>query len=405
MQSALHTPSDGAPGGIAIAQPNRVPVRIPVAIVLTSFDPGGTERQMTELISRLDQHRFELHVVCFRREGRWLPRVEAATRSITAFPLTTFRAPSAWRQVIRFAGWCRSRRIAVVHACDFYANIFALTGAALARVPQRIGSRRDILIPQRSTGQHRLQSLSYRFAHHVVANSRAAAEQAIHEGVSRNAITVIPNGIDVHTYPPPRVRSQRHIVTTVANLRAEKGHDVLLRAAARITREVPDAMFQLVGDGPMHDALAAQAASLGIAHAVRFLGHREDVPNVLHESDLFVLPSRTEAFPNGVLEAMAAGLPVVATRVGGIPELVTDGEDGVLVPAADENALAAAILALMREPDRALRLGSAARATIEARYSFDEMVHAFEALYADELSNTLPTDTASRPWAKVFPRV
>lgn len=379
--------------------------RIPLALVLTSFDPGGTERQMTELISRIDQDRFDLHVVCFRREGRWLPRVEDAARSITAFPLTSFRAPSAWREVVRFAAWCRARRIEVVHACDFYANVFALTGAALARVALRIGSRRDILIPQRSAGQHRLQSFSYRFADRVVANSRAAAEQLLREGVSRDAITVIPNGIDVRMYAPARSRTPRRTVTTVANLRAEKGHDVLIRAAARVTRDIPDAVFQLVGDGPMHEVLAAAARSLGISHAVRFLGHREDVPEVLHESDLFVLPSRTEAFPNGVLEAMAAGLPVVASDVGGIPELITDGENGILVPVADEDALAAAILALMREPERATRLAAAARATIEARYSFDEMVRAFEAVYTDELSNTLPTDTAAQPLVNVFPRV
>lgn len=360
---------------------------------------------MTELISRIDQNRFELHVVCFRREGRWLPRVEAAARSITAFPLTSFRAPSAWREVIRFATWCRAHRIAVVHACDFYANIFALSGAALARVPLRIGSRRDILIPHRSAGQHRLQAFSYRFADRVVANSRAAADQLLREGVSPSAITVIPNGIDLRMYAPAQSRTPLRTVTTIANLRAEKGHDVLIRAAARVTREIPDAVFQLVGDGPMRDALALQAERLGLSHAVRFLGHREDVPEVLHESDLFVLPSRTEAFPNGVLEAMAAALPVVASNVGGIPELISNDQNGVLVPVADEDALAAAIVSLMREPDRANRLASAARSTIEARYSFDEMVRAFEAVYADELSNTLPTDTAPQPWANVFPRV
>jgi glycosyltransferase involved in cell wall biosynthesis len=254
-----------------------------------------------------------------------------------------------------------------VHACDFYANVFALTGAALARVPLRLGSRRDILIPQRSAGQHRLQSYSYRFAHRVVANSRAAAEQLLREGVSPNAISVIPNGIDRRLYARARSRTPRRTVTTVANLRAEKGHDVLIRAAARVTRDIPGAVFQLVGDGPMRDALAVQAESLGISHAVRFLGHREDVPDVLQESDLFVLPSRTEAFPNGVLEAMAAGLPVVASSVGGIPELIRDDENGVLVPVADEDALAAAILSLMREPHR-LRERRSKRATRSIRW-------------------------------------
>ena len=378
--------------------------RIPIAIVLTSFDPGGTERQMTELIARLDQERFDLHVVCFRREGRWLPKVEAAVASITQFPLAGFRSPSAWWQAARFAGWCRRHRIRVVHACDFYANVFALPAAALAGVPVRIGSRRDILIPQRSGGQHRLQALSYKAAHHVVANSHAAAAQVVREGVAPARVAVIPNGIDLARYHPAPRRRQRRIITTVANLRPEKGHDVLIRAAALVAREVPDVVFQLAGDGPMRAQLSSDAAARGVGDVVRFLGHREDVPELLHGSDLFVLPSRTEAFPNGVVEAMAAALPVVATSVGGIPELVDDGRNGVLVRAGDEHALAAALLGLLSDADRADRLAAAGRHTIETRYSFDRMVQAFEALYQGELSNTLPIDAAPQPWANVFPR-
>jgi len=359
---------------------------------------------MIELISRVDQSRFELHVVCFRREGRWLSKVEAVTASITPFPLTSFRSPAAWRQLAQFAAWCRRHHIAVAHACDFYANVFALTGAALARVPVRIGSRRDIRIPQRSGGQHRLQALSYRAAHHVVANSRAAAAQVVREGVDPHAVTVIPNGIDVAGYPPAPARAVRRVITTVANLRAEKGHDVLLRAAATVRRQIPDVVFQIVGDGPMRVTLAAEARALGVGDAVRFLGHREDVPAVLQASDLFVLPSRTEAFPNGVVEAMAARLPVIATDVGGIPELVEHDRTGILVPAGDADALASALLGLLHDGARADRLAAAARQTVASRYSFERMVRAFEALYLGELSNTLPIDSASQPWANVFPR-
>src|ERR1044071_3288152 len=132
--------------GTFIAHPRDVPLdRIPVAIVLSSFDPGGTERQMSELIRRLDRRRFQVHAVCFRRTGAWLRRVEAAAYEGADFPLRSFKCPTTLLTMGRFVRWLRSRRIAIVHACDLYANIFALPAATLARVPVRIGSRRELI--------------------------------------------------------------------------------------------------------------------------------------------------------------------------------------------------------------------------------------------------------------------
>jgi L-malate glycosyltransferase len=377
-----------------IARPLDVPQssRIPLAIVLTSFDPGGTERQMTELISRIDASRFDLYVACFRRQGLWLERVQRAAISVTEFPISSFRSPSTLTQLLRFARWCREREIAVLHACDFYANVFALTGAALARVPVRIGSRRDLVLPARTPGQHRLQRLTYRQAHRVVANSQAAGAQVVREGVPASRVTVIPNGIDLSRYLPRQPRAGRRVVTTVANLRSEKGHEVLLAAAAIVAQRVPDIEFHLAGGGPMQPALERQARDLGLGGVVRFLGHREDVPQVLQEADVFVLPSRTEAFPNGLLEAMGASLPVVASDVGGIPELVQHEGNGLLVPVGDPRALASAILRIVHEPALAEGLALAARATIESRYSFERMVTMFEALYEEELAAAMSTD-------------
>jgi glycosyltransferase involved in cell wall biosynthesis len=386
--------ASGLRAATAVVQP-----RIPLAIVLTSFDPGGTERQMTELIRRLDTSRFEVHVACFRRSGQWLPRVERAAASVSEFPLRSFRHRSTLTQLIRFVRWCRTHRIAVLQACDFYANVFGLIGGTLARVPLRIASRRDILLPQRTSGQRRLQRLVYRLAHRVVANSEAAADQLRQEGVPDPALIVVPNGIDLARYEPAPLRTEPRIVTTVANLRGEKGHDVLLRAAAIVTAQAPEVRFRIVGDGPMRSRLSSIAVELGIAHVVEFLGHQEDVPEVLRDSDVFVLPSRTEAFPNALVEAMAAGLPVVASDTGGIPELVTHDRNGLLVPVGDHTLMAAAILSVLRDRSRAGALASAARQTIEARYSFHRMVQSFESLYllhqpasALPLSNGLPID-------------
>jgi glycosyltransferase involved in cell wall biosynthesis len=151
---------------------------------------------------------------------------------------------------------------------------------------------------------------------------------------------------------------------------------------------VPEARLRFVGDGPLRQQLVDLASALGISHAVEFLGHREDVPALLLDSDVYAFPSRTEAFPNGLIEGMAAGLPVVASGVGGILELVEHGHNGLLVAPDDEQALAGAILQLLSDTDTAARMGRGARATIEERYSFDRMIAAFEQLYASELASS-----------------
>jgi len=161
---------------------------------------------------------------------------------------------------------------------------------------------------------------------------------------------------------------------------------VLLRAAARVLRQRPDVRFQFVGDGPLRAQLEVEAEDQAIAAAVTCLGHRSDVAAILRGTTIFAFPSMMEAFPNGVMEAMAAEVPVIATAVGGIPELVEHEHNELLVAPGDDEALAAALLALLADPARARRLALAGRQTIEQRYSFERMVHDFEALYQDTLA-------------------
>jgi glycosyltransferase involved in cell wall biosynthesis len=357
--------------------------QIPVAVFLTAFHPGGTERQMTELIQRIDRSRFEVHVACFQREGAWLPRV-AACAPVTAFPIRGFARPATLARAAIFARWCRGNRIAVLQTCDLYANTFALPAAALAGVPVRIGSRRE-LNPDKSAGQIALQRQAYRCAHAIVANSRAAGRQLESEGVPADRVRIIPNGVDAGRFEPrPMGGIAVTTILTVANLRSEKAHEVLLVAAAQL-RRYPYLRFLIAGDGPRAAELHALAKTLAVERQVSFLGHREDVPALLASADAFVLPSRSEAFPNGAIEAMAAGLPVVATRTGGLLDLIDEGRTGLLVPPDDPGALAAAIESLVLSPARAAMLGAAARDEVTRRYSFDRMVRGFEDLYLAQL--------------------
>jgi glycosyltransferase involved in cell wall biosynthesis len=363
---------------------------LPVAIVMTAFHPGGTERQMTELIQRLDPSRFRVHVACFHRTGVWLPRVEQAAAEVVEFPLRSFKSPQTLLAARAFVAWLRQRRIAVVHACDRYANIFGLPAAALAGVPLRIASRRELAPPDQTRAHRTAMRLAYRAAHRVVANSTAAAAMLEAEGVPAAKVLVISNGIDLSRFAPavPAPLTGRRIIATVANLRPGKGHDVLLRAFAAVVGQVPGARLRLVGSGILREPLERLAADLGVAPSIEFLGHCENVQDVLSASHLYAFPSWTEAFPNGLIEGMAAGLPVVTTATGGMVELVEHGVNGLLVPPGDAGALAAALLDLMRTPVLADRLGSTARSTIQARYSFERMIREFDGLYGSASSGS-----------------
>jgi glycosyltransferase involved in cell wall biosynthesis len=229
-----------------------------------------------------------------------------------------------------------------------------------------------------------MQKYAYNAAHRVVANSQAAAECLRREGVAAEKIVVIPNGIDPTLFGPREYRGRPRTIAMVACLREEKRVDVLLDAAPLILARHPEAEIVIVGDGACRAELETRARTNHVADRVRFLGHRDDVPAVLANADIFVLPSRSEAFPNAIVEAMMSGLPVVASSVGGIPELVEDGRTGRLVPPGDVAQLAAAIIDILDHPDRATQMGQTARGRIEERYSFDRMVHQFEALYLRE---------------------
>jgi glycosyltransferase involved in cell wall biosynthesis len=363
---------------------------------MTRFEPGGTERQMIELIRRLDPNRFRVHVACFQRSGAWLPRVVEHAASVVEFPIRGFARPATFVRVAAFARWCRREQISVVQTCDLYANVFGLCGAALAGVPVRIGSRRE-LNPDKSRSQIRLQRQAYRLATRVVANSPSAAEILSREGIAPESIAVIANGIDSAQFGRPhRLRPVRTIIT-VANLRREKAHETLILAAAAVARAYPEVRFRIVGDGPRRAELEQLVRDHRLGHIVEFLGHRDDVPALLVAADAFVLPSRSEAFPNAAIEAMAAGLPVVASAVGGLRDLIEHGRTGILVPAGNASALEQALRGLLDDPLRATALGATARTEVLRRYSFERMVGSFENLYTQELRQRVFAGASRRP--------
>jgi len=221
-------------------------------------------------------------------------------------------------------------------------------------------------------------------------SSQLADRMAEQVGISRERVQVIRNGVDLQKFGSiPSVEARRDlgldngqfVIGTVGRLVAVKGHETLLAALAEVRRERTNALALIAGEGPLRGDLAARADALGVASAVRFMGERNDVARVLAALDVFVLTSHSEGLPNTVLEAMAAGLPVVATNVGGVAELVDHDRTGLLVPRSEPLVLARAIRALSVDHERRVRFGDAGRTKAASEFGLARMLAEYERLY------------------------
>ncbi len=240
--------------------------------------------------------------------------------------------------------------------------------------------------------QFLLQCVTAPLADAFTAVSSRTLEFAVQrEGVSRDRAVVIPNGIDISRWndlPDSAearseldLRQEDFVVGTLGRLHEQKGHVHLLDAAAEVLKERPRTVFLIAGYGPLRRLLEDKARELGVADRVRFLGYRRDVGRILAALDVFVLPSLWEGMSNAVLEAMAAGKPVVATAVDGNVDQVVHGRTGLLVPPADSAALAAAILEIARDPQAARDMGRLGRERVTAEFTLDRMTGAYLDLY------------------------
>jgi glycosyltransferase involved in cell wall biosynthesis len=224
---------------------------------------------------------------------------------------------------------------------------------------------------------------------HIIAVSNAVAEHARRMSNHLAPVAVIPNGVDTRVFYPETNRNNvRQTVLFVARLVPNKDPETLIRAAAIVLARYPEVKFVLVGDGPLRVRLQEQANRLDIGHAVQFLGLRHDVPELMRQATLFVRPSTLEGMPLTILEAMASMLPVVATPVGGTPELLKDGVNGYLIPVGDHLALANSIIRLLDEPLLAKEMGQRGRELVKASYTWDAVAEQTERVYMEEMGNS-----------------
>jgi glycosyltransferase involved in cell wall biosynthesis len=376
--------------------------RIRVIEVLATGTNGGAQEHLYSLLTRIDQSRYDVSVVSLSA-GSAVRKLQRAGISVLVID-----DPDDAIAVGALAAHLAEVRPDVVHAHMFRAETVAAR-AVMALV--EAGQRRPFLVATVHSSRVRsdedralLLELTPKFGR-LIAVSKAIVAKLKGEGRDIVPISLIRNGVDLQRYSEQEacctlpeeygMEPGSQIVGVVARLEPEKGHPTLLEAWPLVLRAVPDAYLLIVGEGSRRDALEAQARELRIAHRIVFTGRRDDVPAVTAALDVAVLPSYREAQGLSVLEAMALSRPVVASNVGGIPEMIEDAVTGLLVPAHDSEALAAAIVRLLTDHPYADMLARAGHDLVHDRFCIEAMVDAAAAIYDEGARIVRPSRVAA----------
>jgi L-malate glycosyltransferase len=368
-----------------------------VCFVLDSLNIGGTETQAVELARRLDPERYSLTLVCLRARGPLKERLQGTRVQVLEFhPNGGMNSPGGIYQLFRLAAFLRRERFEILHAHDLWANLLGVTAAKMARVPVVVSSQRDLShLEFYSTRGKKWLRMLQKNSDAVVANANSIRDGLLQEeGFSATKIRVFHNGIDMERFAVPRGNGSvfgqslgaGKVVVLVGNMHTDvKGHPTLINAASKVVQESPDTRFVFVGDGALRAVLEEKVRERGLERSIVFLGRRNDVPEILAASDIGVLPSKAEGLPNAVLEYLAAGLPTVASNVGGNAEVLTDGTTGFLVPPDNADALADALLRLLRDPALAEQIAVNGREFVRRNFSFERLIEQTDRMYSELL--------------------
>lgn len=367
-----------------------------VAFFAPLLATGGTQRHLQQVLALLDPQRFETHVYTLRAGGEVEDELRATGVEVTSLSVgRTLSAPRSVRAIVGAARAIRRARVDIIHGYQWRPALIGGLIGRLAGVPLRLASKRSL------TGEDGQARQAWRRiarqADTVIVNADALRVEGERLGM-RCRWRLLQNGIDAERFrvAPPGAGARaavgldprRPVIGTVGRLEDRKGHEQLLGAIQAMAAQTdgPRPQGLIVGDGPLRDALRARAQALGVADDVHFTGTVVDVRPLLAAMDVFVLPSWAEGMSNALMEAMAAARPVVATAVGGNTELVADERTGVLVPPGEPGVIAEAVGGLLREPERASRLGAAACAFVTDRFGARARVAELERLYEERLA-------------------
>ena len=376
--------------------------RIRVVEVLATGTNGGAQEHLYSLATRIDRSRYDVSVVALSA-GSAVRKLKRA-----GVPVLVIEDPDDSIAVGALAAHLAEVRADVVHAHMYRAETVA-TRAVIAL--GEVGQRRPYLVAtihsSRVRSHEDQQHLRQLTPHmdRLIAVSRAIEHKLVDEQRTTAPVTMVYNGVDLERYDNQEacctlpeeygMEPGSQIVGVVARLEPEKGHPTLLEAWPAVLRAVPDVYLLIVGEGTRRDALEAQARELRIAHRVIFTGRRDDVPAVTAALDVAVLPSYREAQGMVILEAMALSRPVVASNVGGIPEMIEDGVTGLLVPPRDADALSRAIVRLLKNHSLADTLGRAGHDMVHDRFCIELMVGAIESIYDEGARVVRPSEVVA----------
>jgi glycosyltransferase involved in cell wall biosynthesis len=353
-------------------------VKARVLHICSDTNIGGAGRYvLTLLTQRAVTERWEVAVAC--PEGQLAAALRRA--GVTVLLYEGADVSFSWQSLTSLVRLMRTWRPRIVQSHGSLAGRIAATlaGARIIYTKHGLAAAEEQAIQVRTPGTLLKRAAVRLFAHRIVAVSEAVKRSLVGAGADPERVRVIPGGIELETYatvapPVPGV------VATLGRLSREKGMDVLVEAMAQLKGE---ARLVIGGDGPQREALVQQVQALGLQESVTFAGFVDDVPAFMGQTGLFVSASRSEGLGLVILEAMAAGRPVVGTQVGGVPEVVVDGETGILVSPEDPAALACAIRRILGDPALAQRLGAAGRKRVDEVYSAGHMARLSAALYEE----------------------
>lgn len=394
MSTAEATPAEAAHGSAQA-------LRRKVFHLVDSLNVGGTETQAVELALRMPTSSYSITLGCLSAQGPLLDRLKGSSVRIEEFhPKGGLDSPRGFYEMLRLAAYLRREHFDVVHCHDLWSNLMGVPAARMARVPAIISSQRDLSHFEWYRGAKRtilrkIQGMSSV----LLANATPIRDALVRDdGFPPSKLRVVHNGVDTSKFQLGVLDRERlfpgigrgKLVVLVGNMHSDvKGHPWLIMAAPAVLTEFPETRFIFAGDGEARSTFEHQVEALGIRDAFRFLGSRNDVPDILASCDIAVLPSKTEGLPNAVLEYMASGLPTIVSRVGGNPELVEDGVTGLLVPPQDSDALGDALLRLLRDEELATRIAANGRRMATQHFSFDRLVREIDELYSELLAKTL----------------
>lgn len=353
--------------------------------VIDNLILAGTEIHLFNLVRGLQGIGYtDMEVVSLSGEGEIQERIKGIGVPVRNFRMKSVRDLVFYGDFVKLVLFLLKKKPDIVHTYLDTANVFGVIAAWFAGVKTIITSRRDLGVFRSRRMEKLIGLLSNRVSKIICVCEAAAKESIRREGLHGRNIQVIHNGIEIERFQDFEKQKSDHLIfcnVAVAN-RKEKGHEDLIRAFTIVIEKVPNALLRLVGDGPLLPDLKVLALELRIADKVEFAGRSNSIPSMLADTSVFVLPSHSEGISNALLEAMAMGIPVVATNVGGNPEVVVNEKNGLLVEANSPEALAFAMIRIADNKEKMLGLGNNASKRIRECFLYDCMIKHFDDLYS-----------------------